>query len=969
MTKQISKGNGNFDLSEYQTRISRIDVMLHEQNWILPKRKVSIPDHFKQKGVLAVAEPRVTYGRKINVIEEVDTKQSDFKIRDYITVNETLRNDLESKYADYLLLDDKGDPLAIVEAKRTSKDPILGQKQAEEYADDIKKQTGKDVFIFLTNGYEIWFWNRPYENPRLVKGFHSQEALERIRFQNNAKKKLHTIPIKKEIIDRPYQIEACRRVLEGIEKGKRKFLIVQATGTGKTRVAMALIDVLLRANRAQKVLFLADRKVLRDQAYDAFKQWFPHESKSKIFSGTLDKNSRLYVSTIQTFMECYQEFSPGDFDVIISDEAHRSIYNKWKDVFTYFDSIQIGLTATPADLIDRNTFRFFECHGKVPTFLYSFDQAVKEGYLVDFKVHGAQTHFQIAGIKPEDIPDKIKKKLLEEGMEEDELVFEGSQIEKKVIVKGTNEALVKEFMDNCIMDQTGTLPAKTIFFAVSKKHAKRLWEAFEKLYPEYKGRLVRVITSEDSRARELIDDFKNKSMPRIAISVDMLDTGVDVPEVCNLVFAKPVFSKIKFWQMIGRGTRADATCKHREWLPSGKKEDFLIFDFWNNFEYFNLNPKGKKTSSGEAITTRIFKVRLLQLEHFLKKDKKEYAELYKQKIQNDIKALPKKSVAVKEHIREVETALSANFWDKVGKDPIQFLRTKITSLLRYKADVNLNVASFTLFVERLGLAILQKNDKEIERLRDSIGEYLWCLPDTLQQVKAKKELLDKVRSKHFWKNISYEDTLMLLDEFADLMRYKRKEPRRPIELDIDDVVEQRKLIEFGPHGEADYIDNYREKVEKKIKQLAKINPTIKKIEEDKVLTERDLEKLEKTLNSPTLYITEENLQKIYAQHKGTLVQFIKKILGTYEFPDPQKRIEEEFKTFMIEHQFLNADQINFMRTLQTVFLKKKHIEYKDFFELPFSNISNAPMPLFEEETLKELTKLCSKLENELFAKT
>ncbi|MHA1828431.1 MAG: type I restriction endonuclease subunit R [Candidatus Heimdallarchaeaceae archaeon] len=968
MTKQIIKGNGNFDLSEYQTRISRIDVMLREQNWILPKRKMSIPTQFKQKGVLAVAEPRVTYGRRINVIEEVDTKQSDFKIRDYKTVNETLRNDLESKYADYLLLDDRGDPLAIVEAKRTSKDPILGQKQAEEYADDIKKQTGKDVFIFLTNGYEIWFWNRPYENPRLVKGFHSQEALERIRFQNNAKKKLRTIPIKKEIIDRPYQIEACRRVLEGIEKGKRKFLIVQATGTGKTRVAMALVDVLLRANRAQKFLFLADRKVLRDQAYDSFKQWFPHESKSKIFSGTLDKNSRLYVSTIQTFMECYQEFSPGDFDVIISDEAHRSIYNKWKDVFTYFDSVQIGLTATPADLIDRDTFRFFECQGKVPTFLYSFDQAVKEGYLVDFKVHGAQTHFQIAGIKPEDIPDRIKKKLLEEGMEEDELIFEGSQIEKKVIVKGTNEALVKEFMDNCIMDQTGTLPAKTIFFAVSKKHAKRLWEAFEKLYPEYRGRLVRVITSEDSRARELIDDFKNKSMPRIAISVDMLDTGVDVPEVCNLVFAKPVFSKIKFWQMIGRGTRADATCKYREWLPSGKKEDFLIFDFWNNFEYFNLNPEGKKTSSGEAITTRIFKVRLLQLEHFLKKGNKEYAELYKQKIQEDIGSLPKKSVAVKEHIREVETALSANFWDKVGKNPIQYLREKITPLLRYKTDVNLSVASFTLFVERLGLAILQKNNKEIERLRESIGDYLWCLPDTLQQIKAKKELLDKVRSKHFWENISYKDTLMLFDEFAELMRYKRKESRKPIELDIDDVVEQRKLIEFGPHGEADYIDSYREKVEKKIKQLAEVDPTIKKIEEDKVLTEQDLEKLEKTLNSPTLYITEENLQKIYAQHKGTLVQFIKKILGMYKFPEPKKRIEEEFKTFMVEHQFLNADQINFMRTLQTVFLKKKHIEYKDFFDLPFSNIPNAPLPLFDEETLKELTKLCSTLENELFTK-
>ena len=958
----------NMDLSEFYTRIIKIDVMLRDQEWVLSQRKKDFIQKFvtgPQKAMM-VAEPKAHYGKQITVVEEVDTKQSDFKIRDYKTVTETLKNDLESKYADYLLLDSKGDPLAIIEAKRTSKDPILGQKQAEQYADDIKKQTGRDIFIFLTNGYEIWFWNRPYDNPRLVKGFHGQDALERIRFQNGAKKKLNTVPIKKEIIDRPYQIESCKRVFEGLERNRRKFLIVQATGTGKTRVAMGLIDVLLRANWAQKILFLADRKVLRDQAYDTFKQWFPHESKSKIFSGTLDKNSRLYASTIQTFMECYQEFSPGDFDVIISDEAHRSIYNKWRDVFTYFDSTQIGLTATPADLIDRDTFRFFECQGNVPTFLYTYDQAVKEGYLVDFKVHGAQTHFQIAGIKPENIPDKVKKKLLEEGMEEDEMVFEGTQIEKKVIVKGTNEAIVQEFMDNCIMDQTGTLPAKTIFFAVSKKHAKRLWEAFEKLYPEYKGRLVRVITSEDSRAKDLIDDFKNKNMPRIAISIDMLDTGVDIPEVCNLIFAKPVFSKIKFWQMIGRGTRADITCKYRDWLPSGKKEEFLIFDFWNNFEYFNLNPEGKKTSYGEAITTRIFKVRILQLEHFLKKGKKDYAELYKQKIKEDIDSLPKKSVAIKENIRNVEIATSDKFWDKVGKEPIQFLRTNITPLLRYKTDVNLNVVSFTLFVERLGLAILQKNQKEIERLRDSIGEYLWCLPDTLQQVKDKKELLDKVRSKQFWKSVKYEDTLMLLDEFAELMRYKRKEPRRPIELDIDDVVEQRKLIEFGPHGEEDYVSSYKEKVEKKIKQLAKSDPTIKKIEEEKVLTQNDLEKLENTLNSPKLFITEENLQKIYEQHKGTLVQFMKKILGSYEFPNPEQKIAEEFKTFMVEHQFLNADQINFMRTLSSVFLKKKHIEYSDFFELPFSNISNAPMPLFEEETLKELVGVCSKLEDELF---
>jgi len=249
---------------------------------------------------------------------------------------------------------------------------------------DIKKQTGKDVFLFLSNGYQNIFWNYPHESPRKVVGFHSQEDLERLRFQNSAKEKLTDIKIKEEITDRPYQIEAIKRVMENIERGKRKALLVMATGTGKTRTAMSIVDVLLRGKRAQRILFLADRKALRKQAFDAFKEFIPHESKSLIYAGSLDKESRIHVSTIQTFMECYQEFSIGSFDVIIADECHRSIYNKWKDVFTYFDAIQIGLTATPSDWIDRDTFRFFECEDGKPTALYLYEDAVKEGYLADY---------------------------------------------------------------------------------------------------------------------------------------------------------------------------------------------------------------------------------------------------------------------------------------------------------------------------------------------------------------------------------------------------------------------------------------------------------------------------------------------------------------------------------------------------------------------------------------------------------
>lgn len=932
------------DATEWETRKGKIDVLLKEAGW----------------------EPK----DRTRVVQEVDTKQSDFKARRYKIFSETHGTPGEHAYADYVLLDANGEPLAVLEAKKTSKDPIIGQKQAEDYADDITKQTGKDIFVFLSNGFEIWFWNRPNENPRMVKGFHSHEALGRILFQNRSKKYFIDVPIKPEIIDRPPNIEAVKRVLEGVDRGKRKFLVVQATGTGKTRVAMALIDVLLRANRAQKILFLADRKALRDQAYsEGFKVFFPNESKSKVYSAKLEKNPRLFASTIQTFMDCYQEFSVGDFDVIISDECHRSIYNKWKDVFTYFDAVEIGLTATPADLIDRDTFRFFDCEDNTPTTLYTYDEAVADGILVPFKVYKTQTHFQIVGVKPGDVPNEVMKKLMEEGVEPDDVNFDGMDIEKKVVIIGTNEAIVKEFMDNCIMDSTGTLPAKSIFFAITKRHAKRLWEAFEKLYPEYKGKLARIIVSEDPRAQEILKEFKTETWPRVAISVDMLDTGIDVPEASNLVFAKPVFSKIRFWQMLGRGTRNDATCRHKDWLPNGKKEEFLVFDCWNVFDWFDMHPEGRESKPAEAVPAKIFLLRLQQLAQFQRKRDNKNIELVKARLLGDINALPKDSVSVREHIREVEKGLSPKLWDKVGVDPIDFLKTRITPLMRYKTGVQPNEVSFVHKCEQLTLAILTKNDAEIDRLKDDIGETLDRLPPTIREVEEKQDLIDRASSKAFWKKPTIEDAQMLLAELSPLMKYKRPEPRPAIVLDIDDVTEQRQLIEYGPatSPKSDYIRDYKTKVEKRIKQLAEEHPTIQKIRRDELLTEPDLHKLEEALNSPELFITEENLQKVYRQTKGTLVEFIKQVLGLYQFPSPERKIEEAFKTFMIEKNYLNADQVNFLRTVESVFERKHHVDYSDLFEPPFTSFGpKAPVPLFRDDDLKQVIGLCNQLETEVF---
>jgi len=940
------------DRNEFRTRLEMIDVLLKEQGWVVANRS--------------------------RVQSEVDTKQSDFVAKSYKTVSETLKNDMESKYVDYLLLDSFGAPLAIVEAKRTSKDPHLGQKQAEMYADDIKRQTGKDVFIFLSNGYRIIFWDRERYSPRDVKGFYAQADLERLRFQKTQDAS-SPVEVDTTIVDRTKGIECVKRVVEHLQHGHRKGLIVMATGTGKTRVAMAIIKILMEKGLVQKVLFLTDRRALRDQAMNkGFKTFFPEEGRDTIFAGKYDKSKRLYVSTIQTFQEIYLDkdkngqfrLSPGEFDLIISDEAHRSIYNKWKDVFTYFDAIQIGLTATPSEIIEKDTLRFFECHDGSPTALYSYDEAVRDGVLVDFRksIFGAQTHFQIAGVRRQDLSEGERLRLLEQGIDPDEIDFEGTELEKKVAVKGTSEAIVREFMENALMDQTGTLPAKSIIFAISKKHAYRLQEAFDTLYPEYKGTLARTIVSEDSRADQLIKAFEKESMPRVAISVDMLDTGIDVPEVCNLVFAKPVFSKIKFWQMLGRGTRANSACEHFTWLPEGKKEYFQVFDFWNNFEYWQMNPDGVKNESPDAITNRIFLSKIKQLAFLREQGDEARAGQVKDQILADIRSLPPDSVSIRDNKQEIAKALDPHLWDNVAIDPLQFLTQKIMPLMRYQQDVNLNTAIFSLRCEQLKHAILRGDAGEIERQQKMIALMVECLPLTINRVQEREGFICEVLSKSFWQSVSYEAAERMLAELAPLMPFMRKEPQQTIVIDMGDKIEMRELIQMLGEKEQTYITKYREHVEERIKQLAAENPVIRKIARDEVLSEADLQQLEATIFGPDLAKNSAELGKAVTSTESILVSFIKRVLGMYGEANPAERIRDAFRTYMIENnKHYSADQLNFIRMVESVFSQKKHITYADFWEPPFITLGNAPEPMFSTDELNSFVGICTRVERELFA--
>jgi type I restriction enzyme R subunit len=462
------------------------------------------------------------------------------------------------QFSDYVLLGKNGKPLAVVEAKKASVDANIGKEQAKQYCHNIQKEHGGELtFCFYTNGHEIFFWDLGNYPPKKVIGFPTRDDLERYEYIRRNRKPLASELINTDIAGRDYQIQAIRSVMEAIEKKKSKFLLVMATGTGKTRTCIALVDSLMRAGWAERVLFLVDRIALRNQGLDAFKEHLPNEPRwPKVGEKSIAKDRRIYVTTYPTMLNIIRDeensLSPHFFDLIVVDESHRSIYNTYQEVLDYFNTITLGLTATPTDVIDHNTFKLFECEDGLPTFAYSYEEAVNNipPYLSNFQVMKIKTKFQEEGISKRTISLEDQKRLILEGKEIDEINYEGTELEKNVINKGTNALIVKEFMEESIKDPNGVLPGKTIFFCATIAHARRIEQIFDSLYPEYNGELAKVLVSDDPRVYGkggLLDQFTHNDMPRVAISVDMLDTGIDVRELVNLVFAKPVYSYTKFW--------------------------------------------------------------------------------------------------------------------------------------------------------------------------------------------------------------------------------------------------------------------------------------------------------------------------------------------------------------------------------------------------------------------------------------
>jgi type I restriction enzyme R subunit len=848
--------------------------------------------------------------------------------------------ELPSGISDYVLYRANGEIIAVVEAKRTSIDPRLAEAQADFYAAEIAQGQSFRPFAFTSNGRSIHLLDGE-SGMRPVQGFFSLTDLERLLYLRQNRQPLSQTPINPAIVDRLYQQQAVRQVAEAFEAGKRRALLVMATGTGKTRTAMALVDLFLKADQARHILFVADRDALVEQALEEGFKAHIEEPATRIYAQHVEtaKNHRLYTVTLQTISQCFRQFTPGFFDLIIFDEVHRSIFNKWNEVLNYFDARIIGLTATPATFIDRNTFLEFHCFDNKPTFLYSYEEAIKEGYLVDFSLYKAQTGFQRKGIKGAELSEEARNTLIQSGIDPDEMDYKGTDLEKKVSNKGTLRAQWQEIIEQCYKDQSGQLPGKMIVFAVSQDHALRLQEAFGEAFPQYANQL-QVITYKSDHHRTLIKTFKRESQPRIAVSVDMLETGVNVPEAVNLVFMRPIHSQIRLNQMLGRGTRTHESCKNPEWLPGGYKDDFLIIDFWEND--FNKEPDTGVSQSLPVLVT-IFNTRLDILEALLGEPQADAT----QKVINDLRAqiaqIPTDSHAVEQVWPTIEAAWEDHFWLYLTRSKLDLLRGHVGPLLRFVPKVDLAGATFTSKVERLKLQTL--TGKNTQATATLIAEDVSRLPSFVYNDPNS----ETARAFHFGlqpqqlQNATPEQLDHLVEHLAGLMKKRAKRSIDPLIIDLQDEIDNRGFVIITARNQPMYIEEYRQRVDERILELVAGHPTIAAIEQGQPVSDAQLLALERTLveqlGHSDLLVTPQNIRRAYQFKVDSLLDFTRQLLELDSLPNYESIVKRQFSDYMQSHTF-NAEQLNFLRAVQGVFLQRRHLQAADLYESPFDSFGD-----------------------------
>ncbi len=904
LTKKREKKEENYnfeikDISEYETRKKYIDLELKLAGWDFD---TNITEELKLTG---------------------------------------MPNNKNEGYADYVLFGKNGLPLAVVEAKRTSVDPRVGQNQAKLYADCIENEYHQRPVIYYTNGFEIYMWDDKNYPPRKVSGFYTQDELQLLVNRRTSKQNLEHVYVQDKITNREYQLEAIKSVCETFDEGHRKALIVMATGTGKTRTAISIVDVLSDKEWVKNVLFLADRTVLVKQAKNNFTKLLPNMSTCNLLSTTDNpEESRIVFSTYQTMMhaidvtknkEGNKLFTPGHFDLIIVDEAHRSIYKKYQAIFEYFDGLVVGLTATPRNDVDRNTYRFFEIENDVPTFAYEYEKAVKEGYLVDYHTIKTSTDFMDRGIKYSELSNEEKEKYEDTFADDEDNIpeeIDASAMNSWLFNRDTIKKLLELLMDKGLKVKGGDELGKTIIFARNHKHAQKIVDTFNELYPEYRGEFAKLVDNQVKYNETIIDEFSTKEKwPQIAVSVDMLDTGVDVPEILNLVFFKPVKSKIKFWQMIGRGTRL---CKNLFGTGLDKKE-FYIFDYCKNFEFFSVNPKGIETNNVISLTERIYGYKLdliVELQNMKYQSDEKYCEYRKTLIKEfieEIKNLNKDSFMVKNKIHYIELYSKEKTWVYISTIDLMDIKENLIPLFT-SIDDNEDAKRFDNLMYQLQVKRIRQD--KTNRCENLIVDTVVKLEKlgTVPQIKEKQDLILKVAETDYIKEADFWDIEEVRTELRNLIQFIDPYNRPPVYIDIEDTLndidEGYVYVSTGNN-----FTNYRRKVEKFLTGNLE-NVIVWKIRHNIRLTEQDKENLEKIL------FEELGNNKEYAETFGdtNIIKAVRNIVGL------DKNVVSDIFYKYINDNRLNMKQIQFVKLLIDYVIKNGTIDMQKLTEQPFKNV-------------------------------
>ncbi len=863
-------------------------------------------------------------------------------------------------FVDYVLWGDNGKPLAVVEAKRTSRDARVGANQAKLYADCLERMHGQRPVIFYTNGFETYIWDDTWYAAREIYGFYKKEELELLIQRRSTRGSLSQAPVDATIADRYYQIEAIRSVGRVLENRGRDALLVMATGTGKTRTAAALVDVLSKNNWAKRVLFLADRNALVYQAKNAFTKLLPNLPAIDLTKEKDNLHARVVFSTYQTMInlidkeydDSQRHFSIGHFDLIIFDEIHRSVYNKYKAIFQYFDGYRVGLTATPKAEGDRDTYHLFGMEPNIPTFAYELDKAVEDQFLVPPYSVSVPVKFHREGIKYHELSPAERTRYEEmfadpvTGEFPDEI--DSSALNTWLFNENTVDQVLAYLMENGIKVAGGDRLGKTIVFARSHKHALFIKERFDKQYPQLGGHFCKVIDNYEEYAHDILKAFSEKDKaPHIAVSVDMLDTGIDIPECVNLVFYKPIRSSSKFWQMIGRGTRL---CKDL-FGPGQDKENFIIFDFCENFEFFGNKPKGLETKKGRSLTERLFEQRL-KLTHLLQKkggtNYLNYAEDLKSFMHNQVNQLNEESFLVRQHWRIVEKYRDIHRWNALNELEVKEILDHLAPLV-FEAGDDEAAKRFDQLCFNLQLDCLQKGGVSDQWMNETI-----VLAGALSKrgaiplVAAKMDLIKLVQTAAWWQEQSVEKFESLRKELRSLVRFIEKTSGMLYFSDFDDMILPG-ISELKPVLANNNLEAYRKRVTEYIQQNRN-HITIHKLRTNQPITRKEFVDLDRMLFEQGELGTHEQFVKAYGEQP--LGVFIRSIVGL-----DLEAANLAFSKF-INNPSLNASQIRFVNMIIQYLTTNGVIEADNLFEPPFTEISNQGiLGIFNNQDTTEIISL------------